>query len=508
MRGLHKAVTAAAVIALAAHIGVFGWRVLTVERRLTPDSFSYISVARNLAAGDGLVQSSPGFNQPGFWQQPSGLGFHEKTGATHNVGYSFLILAVGTAAGLEFTDAALLISVAAYAASLLLTYRVAFLLGGRDAAGGLLAVAVALHLCHKVFLYAWTEPFSIAVLLAVLALMAGGMTPYRSLVAGGLAGVALLVRTAMLPMVALGMLACLVPKRGRWRNSVLFAAAPAAATLFAVAAVTQQKVGGEPLPAVAADFLWLMRMEFAALAILALLCLWLYRREIHLAKLKGNTLALLLVAWVVGYSLFLILSKWQYTFEFSFRTSSPLTAVLVLLYGTLLSLVLRRTSGARRTAGAGLALLAVSIAFALARDRSFLLTAEVASDEARIAASQRLEWVQENVRPGDFVAGMDTMDLPYYFQRQVPTSISFSPTPYGIHVSGRDLASLVRNVCGEYDGHYLVLRKYPRAFDMLERYGSDMRDLAVGKPVDGFELTADLADGTVYRMNHCSSLRG
>ena len=51
----------------AAHVAVFGWRSITFDRRITGDSMNYIEVARNLSAGEGLVQSAAGFNQPTFW---------------------------------------------------------------------------------------------------------------------------------------------------------------------------------------------------------------------------------------------------------------------------------------------------------------------------------------------------------------------------------------------------------------------------------------------------------
>ena len=52
---------------LAVHLLLFVWFSVTVERRVSPDSMNYISVARNAVAGEGFVQSAPGFNQPTFW---------------------------------------------------------------------------------------------------------------------------------------------------------------------------------------------------------------------------------------------------------------------------------------------------------------------------------------------------------------------------------------------------------------------------------------------------------
>ncbi|MYD70504.1 MAG: hypothetical protein F4W89_07150 [Acidobacteria bacterium] len=66
------------------HVGVFGWRSITFDHRLTGDSMNYIDVARNLSAGEGLVQSAAGFNQPTFWERDFTPHFPEKTRAGHN----------------------------------------------------------------------------------------------------------------------------------------------------------------------------------------------------------------------------------------------------------------------------------------------------------------------------------------------------------------------------------------------------------------------------------------
>ena len=100
------------------HVGVFGWRSVTFDRRVTADSMNYIDVARNLSAGEGLVQSAAGFNQPTFWVRDCTPHFPEKTRAGHNPGYSSLIAAVAAVTGLEHADAAFVIGPAAYAAAL------------------------------------------------------------------------------------------------------------------------------------------------------------------------------------------------------------------------------------------------------------------------------------------------------------------------------------------------------------------------------------------------------
>ena len=164
------------------HVGVFGWRSITFDRRVTGDSMNYIDVARNLSAGEGLVQSAAGFNQPTFWERDFTPQFPEKTRAGHNPGYSVLIAAVAAVTGLEHADAAFVIGPAAYAAALASAFLFASRLLGP--AAGLLAAAFVAHQIRWVFLRTWTEPVVIALLLALLALLARGATPRRAVVGG------------------------------------------------------------------------------------------------------------------------------------------------------------------------------------------------------------------------------------------------------------------------------------------------------------------------------------
>ena len=175
------------------HVGVFGWRSITFDRRVTGDSMNYIDIARNLSAGEGLVQSAAGFNQRTFWAQDFSPDFPDKTRAGHNPGYSVFIAAVAEATGLEHADAAFVIGPAAYAAALIFTFLFASRLLGT--AAGLMAAAFLAHQLRWIFLRTWTEPVVIALLLALLALLARGATPRRAVCRGAARrGHALLVR--------------------------------------------------------------------------------------------------------------------------------------------------------------------------------------------------------------------------------------------------------------------------------------------------------------------------
>ena len=52
------------LLAVVVYLILFGLNSLGRLRRFSPDSMNYVDVARNIAAGRGIVQSTLGFNQP------------------------------------------------------------------------------------------------------------------------------------------------------------------------------------------------------------------------------------------------------------------------------------------------------------------------------------------------------------------------------------------------------------------------------------------------------------
>ena len=202
---------APALLALAAltYCGLFAANSLIRVRSFTADSMNYVDVARRVAAGDGLVQSTGGFNQPfylsGDLDLPSAF-------TAQPPGYP-LAIAFASRFGMDAADAALVVSALAYAAILALVY----LLGQRI--GGSAAGAVALG---AAFLYvplthlgraALSECLAVAVaLLFFLVLDRYRAGPFRraafaAFVLGLLAGAAFSVRYAFWPLPLLGVAA-------------------------------------------------------------------------------------------------------------------------------------------------------------------------------------------------------------------------------------------------------------------------------------------------------------
>lgn len=536
------AITMLLGLLFAAHVVVFGWRSLTFDRRITGDSMNYIDVARNLSAGEGLVQGAAGYNQPTFWERDFSPDFPAKTRASHNPGYSALIAAGAAVTGLEHADAAFLLGMASYAAAVALAFVFANRLLGTGA--GLLAAAFLAHQLRWIFLRVWTEPVMIALLLAMLAILARPPTPQRVAAAGLVAGAALLVRGSMLPLLALGALACLLAPRRRTRLLLLFGTGTSialAGPLIGEGHVypPQTTVDASWFPRVSpselfAAFVQRTRGDLAALTLIAACAWWRARHDGEpLIPDEARTGFLLAAAWVGGWWTFLFAARLRVlTDMFDDRMLAPGGALLAIVCALLLWRALPRRQ--RQTAAA--AVFACVMVFAMAGDAVVLgdsahaqriytspakllagrnVTARALppdgnrSDFARwILTSPKRLWVGRNVTPGDFVVAAGAMDLPYFFRRQVPAAVSFSPYPYFARVSGTRFDAVFRARCGRHDNMYLILSTLPRAWggfaDSLVRGAA----AAPGTPAANFERIASLEDGVVFRFTACDRHAG
>ena len=521
----------------AAHLVVFGWRSITFDRRITADSMNYIDVARNLSAGEGLVQSAAGYNQPTFWERDFSPDFPAKTRAGHNPGYSALIAAVAAGTGLEHADAAFLLGAASYGAAVAFAFVFSRRLLGT--AAGLLAAAFLAHQMRWIFLRAWTEPVVIAFLFALLAVLARPLTSPRAVAAGVIAGAALLVRDGMLPLLALGGLACLLASGRRVRLLPSFGAGAGIALAGPTAGEgqvypPQTTAAASWFPHVSlgelgATFLQSTGWELAALVLLATLAWWRKRRDGEpIVPPEAATGLFLAAAWIGGWWIFLFAARMQVlTDTFDDRMLAPAGAVLAIAHALLLWRALPRQSrpaaavavfaGAMllSTAGDAVVLGDASTTRRIYDSPASLLIGRKAtaralppdgnrSDFARwIRTSPKRLWVGRNVTPRDLVVAADAMDLPYFFRGQVPATVSFSSYPYFVRVSGTRFSAVFRARCGRHDNSYLILSKLPRAWGGFARNLLSGAPAAPGSPPADFERIADLSDGAVFRFTAC-----
>ncbi len=508
--------TIAALLGLlfVGHVGVFGWRSITFDRRVTSDSMNYIDVARNLSAGEGLVQSAAGYNQPTFWAQDFSPHVPDKTRAGHNPGYSVFIAAVAAATGLEHADAAFVIGPAAYAAALIFTFLFASRLLGT--AAGLLAAAFLAHQLRWIFLYAWTEPVVIALLLALLALLARGATPRRAAAGGLLVGVALLVRNSALPLLALGGLACVLGGDNRLRQLLLFgggASIALAGLLLGEGQVYPPRIiieAGElprqELSTVLGGLFRQTRWDIAGLVLLAGCAWWRAVRDGRpIVPTRARTACLLAAAWVAGSCVFLPAAQLVTVIDpIGDRLLAPARAVTAVIS----ALLIWRICPERLRLSVAVVVFAATTALAMAGDANTFARRLPAdgdrSDYARWVARSPLKlWVSRHVTSRDLVVGAYTVELSYFFRRQVPATVSFADQSYSPEVSGTKFNAIFLARCGRYDNLYLILSK------LRLRWGRFALDLLAGAPAEpgtpaaNFSRAADLPDGVVFRFTAC-----
>ena len=501
-----RRVAAFALAALfIAHIAVFGWRSLAAERRIfSPDSFNYLTVARNLSNGKGFVQSAPGFNQPGFWDEQFSPDFPPQTRHAHSVAYPLAVFALAEAVRLPPATAALLLAAFAYALSVVLVFVLARQLWGNSAA--MLAAAVFPLELRDLFFRAWTETLAVPVLLAVLALLAAKPSAPKTIAAGILSGAAVLARTGMIPLLVVGAIMCALRREkpaARAARLALFAAAAAVPLTGKLIGEgtrysTYRQLGLlSPLDNLA-DFAAATADEFAVLAALAALALWRKWKTqgaVFPLNWRGGEAAPWL--WTAAYAAFLLAAAPSVFFgnlsESRFR--DPMEAVMVALWAGLAARVL---AGSAKLPAVAAALLAISMTAGIAKDAKTLMEDRDPSDAARIENSPRLKWARENIRPDDLIFGADAMDLPYYFPEKISSAVSFSPFPFNVHVSAAQTDSIVRARCGTFGRALMILRK-----DNPDDYGDFIGGLMRKAPTPGHSLLADLEDGMVYEVRRC-----
>ena len=494
------------------HLVLFGWFSTAVERRVSPDSMNYISVARNAVAGDGFVQSAPGFNQPTFWGEQFSVDAPRKTRSTHNVGYSLLIATVAVVARLEAADAAFALSATAYGVALVAAFLFARRLWGVEA--GLLAVGALAIALRREFLYARTDPVGIALLLAMLAILAQRMTYSRAAIAGLLTGLGLLVRgEALAPMVLLGGFACLLVPGVRLRLLLLYgfcAILPIPAMFVGEGTVypphltsESARFQGTSVAGLVLDSAGATLPLLAPVAFFGALAWWRARHDGAPITCRSARPGLLLAAtWIVGYSVFLTAARLVvWTTVFDDRLLRPLLAVVVLCSAGFLA---RALAGRWKPLVATLAF-SGSMLVNIGYNVTLVATGYDRSDTARIAESARRSWIARHTGPGDFVVGQQVQELPYFISRS-PDVASFSDAPYFPHVTERQFDALFGARCTNYDNLYLLLRKLEvdeTPVDETDRSGAFVAGLLSQRSAPDYRLVADLDDAFVFRYTDC-----
>jgi 4-amino-4-deoxy-L-arabinose transferase-like glycosyltransferase len=508
-------------IALAvASLALHGAWSLTRHRQFTNDSMNYVDVARNIAAGHGIMQSTIGFNVPTC---PAGPSTEQPLTAQAPL-YPILI-AAGHRSGLAETDAALAIPLLAYGVILLAAFGVMRTLYGDAPAWLATALLLASYPLRQVSAAAWTEAPAIA--LALLSIAAGlrarGSAPGEAargaasaLLSGLLGGLAFATRYAFL--LAPALTTVLVALRRPWRVGMRDGLFHVAGSLLAAAAVLSRNVAlvGAPLgprfqpePGLARRNLakvWEYALgehlssrselqQWVVLLSAAGLLLWgVYRQRrgwLGAARMLLSQGRFVLPLWACVYPVLAGLVLWM---SVDSRLLAPATVFVELTWAGLFCAVVRPRPGAMAS------LVAVAaLAHGALCAREFVRTAP-ANETLTVRSTPRLEWLRTHTTATDYIIGDDTVYVPFYFRRP---AASFSPYPFTRRPTYEGLMGVAQDHCVQFERVLLVLRKLPlRDNEWRSLFGPFVADLAVGsfEAYPALEPLANLPDAWVFRM--------
>lgn len=490
MRVRHRAASTLLALAALAYGGLFAANSLIRVRRFTADSMNYVDVARRVAGGDGLVQSTGGFNQPFYLSGNLDL---PAAFTAQPPGYP-LAIAFLSRLGVDSADSALVVSALAYAAMLALVYLLGKRIGGSAAAPIALGAALLFVPLTHLGRAALSECLALAVVLLFFLLLDRLLergpedpAPWRALLlhlgSGLVAGAAFGVRYSLWPLPLVGIAALWLGGSGP-REERRDAARRLVPT-FAVGALVpvtwilgrNLSVEGNLLPAAMPVVTTLPesleRAVTAVLggwrstalgnwpdaAVLAVVFGLLGAFAIRSARNSSRTqpparprLPLLICSWAVLYLAAVVWRSTQANFDpIGVRLALPATVPLIPVFGALAAAAL---PGARRYAWLPPAILVACFGAASVRETRLWSTGHDA--RAVEFRSERQQWLRDHTGPGDLVIGGGTMDVPFLFPGR--SAISYAGLPYTEVLTYPDLQRIAGRHCQNFDRLLLVVR--------------------------------------------------
>jgi hypothetical protein len=441
------------------------------------DTMNFVDIAAHVASGDGVVQSTAGFNEPHLrWDGPSPAPVTAQAPL-------YPILAAGLIrAGLPASHAALAVSALAYALVIWLGFVLARTLF--DARAGLCAVALLLLYLplNDLAKTTYSDVSGLAFCMASLCLLARIYEAERGATwavaaTGALAGLSFATRYALLPLSAVGLFGIWQSTRSS-RKCALFLLA--ASLPIGLILARNYALLGAPLPSAARSTHGLalntlhalhalsaryLANRFRAVQVVLLLimiaaALWVCRKRLpELARAVLHPRGGAFVAiWSLAYLAFLIAHRSLSHFDtIDRRLVLPASVPLVVLLAGAL------TQQARLTPTKAWWAMMLLLGFRTAKEVTTTLSVPRFVGQAVIDGSERLRWLQQHTPPEATVVGDDVVDVPFYLHRA--RAFSFSPRPYTDWISYEDVLAL----CGRTRGGPLYLSLSERVKDPLER---------------------------------------
>lgn len=489
---------------------------VTRTGRFSPDSMNYVNVARNIAAGKGITQPTLGFNQPRF-----GLDDKPPSPFTAQAPLYPIMIALVSRTGLAPEHGALLLSSVAYGIVFLLVHALAAALYNQNVALTAVSVLLFYEPLRWIADFAWTDGIGTALMLLALWLLASPRRDRWFLLCAGLAtGLAFATRYAFLPLFFAGAVFLLItsqPWRCKLIDASLYAfggAIPAglvwgrnllvsgavmpsflndnspfvgnAMSVFRALFEDYSGVISSPLPFV------LLGLSLVAISLspMARHGLGRHLREIVLSQRRS-----ILLVWVAAFLGFLIVGRSYSHFDIDARVVAPAGVVMIVLWSVF-------ALQAVRIPGRWISLLALSL-LALGIWREARVTARTPPFDLQeiVRSSEQLTWIANYTSNQDLIIGDDTIDIPFYLQREA--TVSFSPYPYTEYPTYEKIIAYARKHCGEYRKIYLVLhRSDRREQEYRSRYGEFFTDIMYGRVEKYPEIIVvrHLGNGSIHKI--------
>lgn len=508
---LHSALNWFIFGAITIYISLFAYNSLTRTRQFSPDSMNYVDVARNIASGKGIVQSTLGFNQTFLFQADSQI----PTPLVSQPPLYPLLIALLSHAGLTPADAALAIPAIAYGIILFLAYLLTRDLYSERVA--LLSVAALLLYAPLRFVsnFAWTEsPGIVFLLLSLWLLVRSSQTSLirnastSAFFAGLAAGLAFSTRYALFPLAFLGILFLAIEHRGKQRRLqvmllfMLGVGLPIALVLGHNLLSTGQLIP----PTLPSDRALLTNLHDATFSlignyfskgsektqaaiaasvfIISVITLAVQRRTRELLNVFVLEKHYLLTSWVIFYSAFIVYQRTTSYFDSINARIMVLAGVILLVLGVALLMRAFQPITPNRYVFYGILAVITIVVFA-GEMRSILSQPNMIADQqTQIIRSDRLTWIAQHTTDDDLIIGEDTVDIPFYLGRQA--AVSFSPYPYTIHLTYKNLMDYANHNCQRYQHIYLVLRRHSewQYRQQVYHFGAFIADIKEGRIAD------------------------
>lgn len=528
---LSGSVKAGLVVVVVAVVALAGFNTLTRLRHFSPDSYFYLQMAENAASGRGLSHTTHDIATVEHLDSVD-----EPLPTTIWTPLYPILIAALHKFGLDLTDAALLVSWAGFAATILVMF---FLV--RRTHGEPLAFLSAAYLTLNGSLayvtgYAWSETTGIAftaLTFYLVALLRDGTTRPRTVavLAGAAAGLAFATKYALLPIMGLAALALLEKSDLKRTARTLFFYGLGFLVIAAPVFARNWLVDGSPLgpgrppsdrglvhnlfdlggaftlavvpphfisPAIQATVCWAL-----ILVLLVSLAFGRARRRMGAALRtclmpafwQGN--CRLLTLWGAGYLLFLAVYRtFVWVDPLGPRLASPGVVAIVVPALAFATCALRlRTRGAIAAAW-------VMLVLSAAAGARLALAPPVDDLERYLRQSERNRWLAEHTRAGDLIIG-DHLEA---FPRFVPgrTIVNFLEWP-GMDPP-LDYDRLMRVVARHGASYERVLfaplksRLEPEALAAIR--GPLLADIEAGRweQHPALRLQAELSDGYVFTV--------